>query len=76
MREKVWICHIGLTGYETCKIMVTVVAAGVLENNDRYRIGLDVKVNSRLFLVFRSALCCHPFDSTFTQMLLMGYEVI
>ena len=36
MTENVWICHKGLAGYKTSKTMVTVVAAGVLENNDHY----------------------------------------
>ena len=52
MTEKVWLCHKELARYKTNKTMVMVVAAGVLKNNDRYRVQLDVKVNSRLFLFF------------------------
>ena len=60
--------------------MVMVVVAGVLENNDRYRVRPDIKVNSRLFLfIFLLKYTGHPFDSffkIFIQMLLMGYELI
>ena len=55
--------------------MVTVVAAGVLENNDRYRVRLDVKVMSVTVYFSFEVHCVVILAIAFFQML-KGYELI